>query len=226
MSHPIGTIDARRALIEAARAMNAAGLNHGSAGNLSLRLDAAHCLITPTGRDYDDLSPDDLPVLRRDGVWFGGARPSSEWRFHRDILDARAEAGAVLHAHAPYASAIACRREPIPAFHYMVAVAGGEDIRCAPYATFGTAELSRYALEALDGRRACLLANHGLIALGRDLKSALKLAIEVEALAAMYYRSLCMGGAVLLDRAEMARVIGLFRTYGTPGFPDDELRRG
>src|SRR5205807_2815823 len=149
-----------------------------------------------------------------DGSHRGPRLPSSEWRFHRDILSARPEASAIVHTHAMFATTLACLGREIPAFHYMVAVAGGDSIRCAPYATFGTEELSRHAVRALEGRKACLLANHGMIAIGDTLKAALALAVEVESLAAMYWRALQVGAPNLLDADEMARVLEKFRTYG------------
>ncbi len=142
--------------------------------------------------------------------------PSSEWRFHRDIYAARGDAQAIVHTHAPFATTLACMHRGIPPFHYMVAVAGGNDIRCAPYATFGTQELSDHAVAALAGRRACLLANHGMIAVGASLERALALAVEVETLAETYWRALQVGEPVLLPDAEMARVLEKFATYGQP----------
>ena len=149
-----------------------------------------------------------------EGGHSAGQRPSSEWRFHRDIYRARPEAGAVVHAHAPYGTTLACLGRGIPAFHYMIAVAGGDTIRCAPYATFGSQALSDHALAALEGRRACLLANHGMIALGPDLAAAFDLAVEVEALAGQYWRALQIGAPRLLSADEMADVLEKFRTYG------------
>ena len=149
-----------------------------------------------------------------DGEARGSLLPSSEWRFHRDIYVARADAHAIVHTHAPFATSLACLHRGIPPFHYMVAVAGGNDIRCAPYATFGTQELSDHALAALAGRDACLLANHGMIALGASLAKALALAVEVETLAEMYWRALQIGEPVLLSDAEMDVVLEKFRTYG------------
>lgn len=207
----------RNAVVETARALVVAGLNTGSAGNVSARLPGAF-LITPTGVDYATLEPGGLVEVGMDGsVAPGQLKPSSEWRFHRDILAAREEVGAVIHVHSPYATALACVRSEIPPFHYMVAVTGGTSVRCAAYATFGTQELSDHALAALEGRRACLLANHGMIALGDDLDAALKLAIEVESLAQQYSIALQAGGPVLLDEEEMSRVLEKFKTYGKQG---------
>jgi L-fuculose-phosphate aldolase len=215
----------RAAMVAICRSMNAAGLNQGTSGNLSVRAGAECMLITPSGLAYEAMQPGDIAELGFDGRWRGPRRPSSEWRFHRDILRSRPDVGAVLHTHSTYCTTLACLREGIPAFHYMVAVAGGADIRCGRYATFGTQELSVAALEALEGRRACLLANHGLIALGDTPERALSLAVEVEALAHMYLLARQTGSPVLLDAAEMARVLELFRTYGTPAFPDDTLKQ-
>lgn len=207
----------REALITTGRKLNTSGLNQGTSGNLSHRVEGGF-LVTPTGMDYDTLLPEDLVLMRFDGSPpEGQRRPSSEWRFHRDILASRPEVNAVLHAHSMFSTALACLRRPIPAFHYMVAVAGGSSIRCAPYAAFGTEELSRHAVAALEGRKACLLANHGLITVGADLAGAFKLAVEVETLAAMYLRALQVGEPVLLDEAEMAVVLEKFRTYGQQG---------
>lgn len=208
----------REAMIATARRMNAAGLNQGTSGNLSVRVEGGF-LLTPTGMDYDALVPEDLVLMRFDGSHEGRRRPSSEWQLHADILAARPEAGAVLHAHSMFCTTLACLRRGIPAFHYMVAAAGGADVRCAPYATFGTAELAHHALAALEGRKACLLANHGMLSLGADLAGAFKLAVEVETLAAMYWRALQVGEPVLLDDAEMARVIEKFKTYGQQSGP-------
>jgi L-fuculose-phosphate aldolase len=208
-------------MIATARKMNAAGLNQGTSGNLSVRVEEGF-LLTPTGMDYDALVPEDLVLMRFDGPPEGRRRPSSEWQLHRDILASRPEVGAVLHAHPMFCTTLACLRRGIPAFHYMVAAAGGTDVRCAPYATFGTEELARGALAALDGRKACLMANHGMLALGADLAGAFKLAVEVETLAAMYWRALQVGEPVILDGAEMARVLEKFKTYGQQPGPDGE----
>ena len=195
--------------------MNALGLNQGTAGNLSVRVPGG-LLVTPTGLPYDEMKPADIVMLDTAGCPHGRLAPSSEWRWHHDILGRRPEVNAVLHAHSMFATTLACLRRSIPAFHYMVAVAGGDDIRCAPYATFGTEALSRHALAALEGRKACLLANHGMIALGASPKDALRLAVEVETLAAMYWRALQVGKPVLLSKAEMKRVLAKFESYGQP----------
>jgi len=202
-----------REIIEAGLAMNAAGLNQGTSGNLSARW-RQRILITPSGVPYDELTPAKIVSMAMDGSYRGALAPSSEWRFHRDILATRPEVGAVLHAHSPFATALACLGRSIPAFHYMVAVAGGADIRCAGYATFGSEALSAAVVRALEGRRACLMANHGMIALGDTPTAALKLAIEVETLAAQYWRALQVGEPKLLPAAEMQRVVNKFKSYG------------
>lgn len=205
--------DPRAELISIALEMNASGINCGTSGNVSLR-SGEGMLITPSGANYDDLQPGDIVAVSLDGHWEEGRKPSSEWRFHRDIYRQRSDAAAVVHAHPVHCTALACLGKPIPAFHYMVAVAGGEDIRCAPYATFGTQELSDHVLAALAGRKACLMANHGLICLERTLPRALALAIEVENLARTYCQCLTIGEPNLLGSEEMARVIEKFRDYG------------
>lgn len=255
---PASENEARRELIARARAMNAAGINVGKAGNLSMRWSrsaAEGCLITPSALPYDALEPDDIVWLPLDQVdvgqdpgsdagsdaesyagsepgrdiqrgdrrdppprFDGRRKPSSEWRLHRDLLASRPDIGAVLHAHGPESSALACsariQREGIPAFHYMVAVAGGADIRCAPYALFGSRELSEAAGTALAGRRACLLANHGLVVAAADPAAALALAVDVEGLCGQYRRLLTLGDPVLLDADQMAAVIEAFAGYG------------
>ena len=206
----------RAELIATARKMTAAGLNKGTAGNLSAR-DRDGFLITPTGMDYDTLTPSDLVFMRLDGSHEGSKKPSSEWRFHRDIYAARPEAGAVLHAHSPFATSLACLRRDIPAFHYMIARFGGDTLRCADYATFGTQALSDHALKAMADRSACLLANHGMLLFGRDLKQALDLGIELECLCEQYWRACQLGEPVLLDAEEMRVVLEKFSSYGQQG---------
>lgn len=204
----------RRDIIRAARSFAPFGLGVGTAGNVSGRVRGGF-LITPSGVAYESLRPADIIVLDAGGHRVSGARkPSSEWRFHRDIYASRLEMGAVVHVHSPFASAISCTRRNIPSFHYMIAVAGGDSIRCAPYATFGTQALSKGALRALENRAACLLANHGQIALGADVAAALKMAIEVEELAKQYWLARLFGKPANLDAAEMRTIVRKFRDYG------------
>jgi L-fuculose-phosphate aldolase len=214
--------DLRAMLIATCRELTRRGLTHGTSGNVSVRCDARRFYVSPSGMGYEALQVDDIPLMDLDGRWFGHRRPSSEWRFHRDIFSSRREVGAIVHTHSPQATALACTGRGIPAFHYMVAVAGGRDIRCAPYYAFGTQELSEAALVALKDRKACLLANHGVIATGKDLSAALSLAGEVENLALQYCAALSLGGVRTLDDTEMCRVVEKFRTYGqeTAGDPD------
>jgi len=221
------TDDSRRAaLVVACRELARSGLSHGNSGNVSLRRDRQRFFVTPTGAGFDAVSADDIPLMDLDGHWFGRRRPSSEWRFHRDIFRSRPEVGAIVHTHSRHVVALACTGRGIPAFHYMVAVAGGADIRCAPYFTFGTQELSAAAIAALQDRTACLLANHGCIAMGADLRTAVTLAGEVENLAAQYCVALTLGAVRILDDAEMSRVIEKFRTYGSQDATDPDLMFG
>ena len=213
----------RTMVLAACRELTRRGLTHGTSGNVSVRCDEQRFFVSPSGMDYELLQADDVPLMDLEGRWFGRHRPSSEWRFHRDILRSRPDVGAIVHTHSPRATALACTGRGIPAFHYMVAIAGGSDIRCAPYHTFGTQELSDAALAALRDRRACLLANHGVIATGADLASAMRLAGEVENLALQYSVALTLGEIRVLDDAEMSRVIEKFRTYGQPDAADPDL---
>jgi L-fuculose-phosphate aldolase len=221
-----GGAELRAQLIAACRELTRRGLSHGTSGNVSVRCDAGRFLISPSGMEYETLQPDDVPRMDLDGRWFGRRRPSSEWRFHRDIFQSRPEVGAIVHTHSPRATALACTGRGIPAFHYMVAVAGGSDIRCAQYQTFGTQELSQAALAALQDRKACLLANHGVIATGPDLQSALVLAGEVENLATQYCAAVSLGEVRILDETEMRRVLEKFRSYGQQDAADPDLRFG
>jgi L-fuculose-phosphate aldolase len=202
----------RRDMVATCRRMNELGVNQGSSGNLSVREDD-HFLITPTSLPYEEMEPDDIVAMDFDGR-HAGRRPSSEWRFHRDILAARPDVNAVLHCHSTYATALACHHRGIPSFHYMIAVAGGADIRCAPYATFGTQALSDAAVAALVGRKACLLGQHGQIALGGTANLALRLAVEVETLARMYVVALALGEPPLLSDEEIDRVMRQMREVG------------
>ncbi len=207
-------IELRKQIIESVRSFSASGLGVGTSGNLSARIDDGF-IITPTGVPYDELEPDSLVTCNLDGEVTGGSlKPSSEWRFHCDIYREREEAGAIVHVHSPYATALACNRISIPAFHYMVAIAGGDSIRCADYATFGTAELSSHVIKAIEQRKACLMANHGQIAFDKDVRAAFKMTLEVEELARQYYYSLQLGKPVLLDDEEMTTILEKFRNYG------------
>lgn len=205
---PIGV-----AVLATARAMNASGINRGTAGNVSARAEGGF-VITPTGMAYDHCEAEDMALVAMDGTPQGRRKPSSEWRFHRDIYAARPEAGAVIHTHPSFATSLACMGMPIPAFHYMVARFGGADVRCADYATFGTQQLSEAIVTALDGRSACLMAHHGMVVFGRDLDEALAKAIELETLSEQFWRVLQIGGPRLIDDAEMKTVIGKFASYG------------
>lgn len=203
----------RTAIVEAARAMVRTGLNQGASGNVSVRHGAGF-LVTPSGVPAETMETAQVVEMGLDGAWSGRWKPSSEWHFHRDILAARPEIGAIVHCHSTAATALAVLGKSIPAFHYMVAMAGGADIRCAPYATFGTQDLSDYALAALADRRACLLAHHGMIALGRDLDQAMAVAVEVEHLSDIYLRLLPLGEPPVLESEEMNRVLEKFKGYG------------
>lgn len=194
--------------------MNALGINRGTSGNVSVRCGDGF-LITPSALPYEDMQPADIVAMSGDGVPQAGARvPSTEWRFHCDIYRTRADAAAIVHTHAPFATTLACLDRGIPAFHYMVARCGGHDVRCAPYATFGSQALSDHALAALRERKACLLAHHGAIALGDSLRSALRLAVELETLAEMYWRAIQVAEPRVLDAPEMDRVAARFSDYG------------
>jgi L-fuculose-phosphate aldolase len=207
--------DLREAIVHSARAMNALGINQGTSGNISVRCGET-MLITPSATPYEAMQPDDIAAmpLDGDGAWTGPLKPSTEWRFHRDILCGRPDAGAVVHSHAMYCTTLAVARREIPACHYMIAAFGGDSVRCAPYATFGTAELAHLALTALEGRHACLLANHGMIVVGSTLAKAMWLAVELETLARQYYQSLLIGGPCLLSAADMAEAMQAFAGYG------------
>ncbi len=202
-------------LLQTVVKLSRSGLSRGTAGNVSVRSHDGF-LITPTGVPSEKLTPMSMVEMDMEGRSNGTFKPSSEWRFHMDIYTARPDVGAIVHTHAPFCTALACQELDIPAFHYMIAVAGGKDIRCSDYATFGTQELSDAALRALDGRKACLLGHHGMIATGGSLAAALKLADEVEELAEQYWRVLQIGAPKLIPDAEMDRVLEKFKTYGQP----------
>ena len=208
--------DLRREIVESARAMNALGLNQGTSGNISARMGDT-MLITPSATPYGSMTPEQvaaMPFAGERGAWAGPLKPSTEWRFHLDILQDRPDVGAVVHSHATYCTTLAIARREIPACHYMIAAFGGTNVRCAPYATFGTQELARHALAALQDRHACLLANHGMVVVGATLAKAMWLAVELEAIAKQYYHSLLIGGPHVLSDAEIADTARSFGNYG------------
>jgi L-fuculose-phosphate aldolase len=210
------TMRLRAELVATAQRMSELGLTPGMSGNLSVRSPAG-LLITPSGVPYASLVPDDAVEMKLDGALPPGQRaPSTEWRLHRDILAARPDAIAIVHTHSLYCTALSMLRRPIPAVHYMVALAGADAIPCAEYATFGSPELALRAVAALAGAKACLLANHGMVALGDSLPAALRLAAEVETLAAQYWHAVQIGEPHVLDRDELLRVRARFAEYGQP----------
>ena len=203
----------RQSIIDACLRMNVLGINQGTSGNISLR-HGDGMLVTPTSTPYEAMKPEQIVYMHLDGNHDPAQRPSSEWRFHRDILKARPEVNAIVHAHPPYSTMLAIMGMEIPPVHYMVAVAGGDTIRCAPYATFGTQELSEHAVRALEGRTACLLEHHGMIAVGPSLPKAMWLAVEVETLARQYHASLQIGKPPLLSKEEIEKVRVRMAGYG------------
>lgn len=207
---------ARKAIVAACLEMNACGINQGTSGNVSIRL-ADRMLITPSATPYAAMEPEMIAVMALDdprGGFEGPLPPSTEWRFHRDLLRARSDMAAVVHAHPPHCTALAIARREIPACHYMIAAFGGPSVRVAGYARYGTAALAELAVAAMEGRTACLLANHGMIALGETLDKAMWRAVELEALARQYLLSLAAGGPVLLGDAEIDETLEEFATYG------------
>jgi L-fuculose-phosphate aldolase len=202
-----------QSIIDACLRMNQLGINQGTSGNISLR-HGTGMLITPTSVPYEAMQPEQIVFMNLDGSFDPRQRPSSEWRFHLDILKARPEVNAVVHTHPPYSTMLAIMGLEIPPVHYMIACAGGDTIRCAPYAAYGTQELSHHAVKALENRSACLLAHHGMIAVGASLAKAMWLAVEVEALARQYHGCLQIGTPPLLSEAEIDNVIGRIAGYG------------
>jgi L-fuculose-phosphate aldolase len=208
--------DLRREIIDTALEMNRMGINQGTSGNVSVRVPGG-MLITPSGVPYEELGVQDIVFMASNGEWqaIQGRKPSSEWRFHLDIYNNRPDAGAIVHTHALHCTALSMLRKDIPACHYMIGFAGGNSVRCADYATFGTQELSNNALKALEGRRACLLANHGMIVFWDTLKRALWLANEIEVLASQYWRALQVGEPHILSDEEMEIIVAKFGSgYG------------
>jgi L-fuculose-phosphate aldolase len=218
----------RKAIIDKCRWMNAAGLNQGTSGNISARF-GNRLLITPSAVPYGAMRPEmiaSMPIEGDYGSFEGPLNPSSEWRFHLDIMRARPEIGAIVHTHSTYATIIAITRREIPACHYMIAAFGGPNIRCAPYARYGTAELSAYAVEALKDRMGCLLGSHGMIALGDTLDKAMWHAVELEALAKQYYHSLLIGGPVILTDEQIAETAAAMKSYGYGAHRKEEAKAG
>jgi L-fuculose-phosphate aldolase len=203
----------RSSIVEALQSMARLGINKGTAGNISVRADNGF-YISPTGIGYDGMKPEQIVLMNWDGTYEGDVLPSSEWRFHRDILSERTELNAVVHTHSTSATAVSILGHDIPAIHYVVAAAGGNSIPCAKYETFGTAELGQSILTAMKGRRACLLAHHGTIAAGATLAKAMSLSVTVEELASLYLTCLPFGKPPVLSDEEMARVLDKFKTYG------------
>ena len=203
----------REQLLKTSQQLVALGLNKGTSGNASVRCEGGF-LVTPSGMKIEDMSSTSMVKMSWDGSFDANKKPSSEWRFHRDIMQNKPEINAIIHTHSMFATTLACLHKDIPPFHYMIAIAGGDTIRCADYALFGSQALSDYALAALLERKACLLANHGMIVLGRDLDDALAVTLEVENLCEQYWRTLQVGAPHLLTEAEMHAVFQQFKGYG------------
>jgi L-fuculose-phosphate aldolase len=206
----------RQSIIDHCRKMNALGINQGTSGNISARYED-RMLITPSAAPYDEMTPDmiaSLPLEGEYGAWDGPRKPSTEWRFHLDILRSRPEVHAVIHTHAIYSTILAIAHKPIPACHYMIAAFGGDDVKVCDYARYGTKELSDNILKAMEGRTACLMANHGMVATGASLEKAMWAAVELETIAKQYYHALLIGGPVVLSSEEIAGVRNGFASYG------------
>ncbi|MCX8281061.1 class II aldolase/adducin family protein [Phyllobacterium sp. 0TCS1.6C] len=206
----------RQSIIDQCRAMNASGLNQGTSGNISVR-HGDRMLITPSAVPYDEMTPDmiaAMPLEGEYGSWEGPRKPSTEWRFHLDILRSKPEANAVVHTHSTYATILSIAHKPIPACHYMIAAFGGDDVRVCDYARYGTKELSDNVLAALEGRTACLMANHGMLATGSSLEKAMWAAVELETISRQYYHALLIGGPVVLPAEEIDGVRKGFASYG------------
>jgi L-fuculose-phosphate aldolase len=215
-------LDLRKKIIATCLRMNSEGINQGTSGNVSARIEEGF-LVTASGIPYAVMKPEHVVEMDLDGGYRGDYLPSTEWRMHMDIYRARPEAQAIVHVHSTYATALACLRKDIPAFHYMIGVTGGISLRVSDYAEFGTQELSDRMLKALEGRTACLLANHGQICFGPDLDKALWLAREIETLCQQYWAASLAGDPVLLNQAEMSSVLRRFKSYGKQA---SELAKG
>ncbi len=206
-------VSLRDEAVAAVRRLDALGMNRGSTGNLSVRFGEG-MLITPTGMGARDMGPQDLVWLGWDGPLVGEWKPSSEWHFHQSLYQQRTDLNAVVHTHSTHAAALACLRRPLPAFHYMVAVAGGDSVPLTPYHLFGTEALSQAVAQAMQDRDACLMSNHGLVAAGNTLVQAMKVVQEIESLCEVYLKALAVGEPAVLSGEEMALVIERFRHYG------------
>ena len=206
----------RRQMIATCIYMNDKGINQGTSGNISVRVDGGF-LITPSGVPYHEMKPEDIVMMKLDASHTGPRKPSTEWRFHRDIMAKKPEVGATIHLHSMFCTSLSILRRDIPAVHYMIAAAGGPSVPCVPYVTWGTQELADYIIGALEDRLACLLANHGMVCVGPDLKKAAWLAVEIETLAAQYWRALQVGVPHILPDDEIARVMDKFKSYGQKG---------
>jgi L-fuculose-phosphate aldolase len=215
-------LEVREEIIRVCLRMVELGINQGTAGNVSVR-DGSHFFVTPSGIAYDRMTPDQIAVMDYAGRYWGPHPPTTEWRFHREIMRRRPDAGAVIHTHSIYSTAVACLRRDIPALHYYVAVGGGPTVRCATYATYGTQELAENAIEALAGRTACLLANHGMIVIGTTLSETLKRTFDLEVLARQYIYAAQLGEPIILPDDEIERVRLKLYSYGSPQSSDPEL---
>jgi L-fuculose-phosphate aldolase len=208
------TLALRSELVATARRMSALGLTPGMSGNVSVRSERG-LLVTPSGMPYDELQADDAVQLAGDGTARPGQRaPTTEWRLHRDILAARSDVNAIVHTHSLFCTCLSMLRRPLPAVHYSIVLANADEVPCADYATFGSAELATHVVAALRGGNACLMANHGMVALGATLPAALRLAAEIETLASQYWHACQLGSPHVLDGAELARVRARFAEYG------------
>jgi L-ribulose-5-phosphate 4-epimerase len=203
----------RREMIATCIFMNERGINQGTSGNISVRVDGGF-LITPSGVAYAEMQPKDIVFMKLDASHTGPRKPSTEWRFHRDIMEKKPEVGATIHLHSMFCTSLSMLRREIPAVHYMIAAAGGPSVPCVPYVTWGTQELADYIIAALTNRHACLLANHGMVCVGPNLKKAAWLAVEIETLAAQYWRALQVGVPHILPDDEIGRVMEKFKSYG------------
>jgi L-fuculose-phosphate aldolase len=209
-------LEIRNSIISQCLFMNSSGLNQGNSGNISVRV-GDRMLITPTSIPYVETTPDmiaSMPIDGEYGAFDGPKKPSSEWRFHLDIMKARPDVKSVVHTHSTYATILAIARKPIPACHYMIAAFGGDDVRVSGYARYGTKALSDHVLVALEGRNGCLMANHGMLTIGSSLKKAMWRAVELETIAKQYYHSLLIGGPVVLSPAQIDETMESFASYG------------